>query len=82
MKLISDNAKPVQRDRLIRLPEVELLTGLKKSTIYRLCRAREFPPSVQISGRATAWSENHVRQWVQSKISESVARNEQLRAAS
>lgn len=82
MKLVSDAGKPVPRDRLIRLEEVEQLTGLKKSTIYRMVKTKEFPPSVRISGRATAWSENHVRQWVQSKIAEAVARNDQLEAAS
>lgn len=63
-------ATPVtQRDRLIRLPEVERVTGFKKSTLYGWIKAKTFPRPVQI-GRMSAWPESAVLQWVQSRISE------------
>lgn len=61
----------VQRDRLLRLPEVEAATGLKKSTIYLLMKRREFVPCVRVTSRCVAWPESRVLQWVQDRISES-----------
>lgn len=52
-----------QPSRLIRLPAVESLTGLKRSSIYALMRARSFPGSVRLSARAVAWRETDVLAW-------------------
>lgn len=41
--------------KLVRLPQVELLTGLSRSTIYRLIAAGELQQPVRISARASAW---------------------------
>lgn len=74
MHLVSETRPPVQRDRMLRLPEVEHLTGLKKSTIYRLMREKHqdgrsrFPACVQVTPRCTAWPESQVLQWVQDQI--------------
>jgi Mrp family chromosome partitioning ATPase len=38
MHLVSETRPQVKRDRLLRLPEVEALTGLKKSTLYLLMK--------------------------------------------
>jgi prophage regulatory protein len=68
MNLVSETRPPVQRDRMLRLPEVEHLTGLKKSTIYRLMREGKFVRCVQITPRCTAWPESHCLSWVQDRI--------------
>ncbi len=68
MQLVSETRPPVQRDRFLRLPEVEHLTGLRKSTIYRLMRERQFVQCVQVTPRCTGWSEAKVLQWVQDRI--------------
>lgn len=68
MHLVSETRPPVQRDRMLRLPEVEHLTGLRKSTLYRLMRERKFVPCVQITPRCTAWPESQVLEWVQQRI--------------
>ena len=61
-------AKPVTpRDRLIRLPEVERVTGFKKSTLYGWVKEGAFPRPIQI-GRMSAWAESAVLQWVQDRI--------------
>ena len=75
MQLVSENRPPVQRDRFLRLPEVEHLTGLNKSTIYRLMREREFVQCVQITPRCTGWSEAKVLQWVQDRIAASTTQS-------
>ncbi len=78
MHLVSETRPPVQRDRMLRLPEVEHLTGLKKSTIYRLMREKgadgrpQFVQCVQVTPRCTAWPESLVLQWVQDRIAGSV----------
>lgn len=41
--------------RLIRLSEVRKLTGLSRSTIFRLIDAGQFPAAVQLAPRAIAW---------------------------
>lgn len=65
-----DEARPqsVRRDRFMRLAEVEIAVGLKKSTIYLLMKRGQFPRSVQITPRCVAWPESRVLQYVQDKI--------------
>jgi prophage regulatory protein len=65
---VSENSPPVKRDRLLRLPEVEGLTGLKKSSIYGLVKAGKFVRPVRISARCVAWPEQACLQWVQDQI--------------
>lgn len=56
-------------DRLLRLPEVEFLSGLKKTSIYQ--RAAGFPAPVKV-GSATAWRESEVNAWIASRPSATV----------
>ena len=49
--------------KLVRLPIVESLTGLKRSSIYKAMRERTFPGSVRLSARAVAWREAEVLTW-------------------
>ncbi|WP_395699936.1 helix-turn-helix transcriptional regulator [Aquabacterium sp.] len=65
MQLVSNGAPVVQRDQYLRLPQVEQITGLKKSTIYLLMRRGEFPNAVKITARCTAWPASRVYEWVQ-----------------
>lgn len=46
--------------RLLRLPGIEALTGLKKSTIYTHMANKDdpFPAPVRIGARAVAWRES------------------------
>jgi prophage regulatory protein len=53
--------------RLLRLPEVCSITGLGRDTIYRLIREGKFPVQRRISNRASAWNEEHIRTWVESR---------------
>ena len=64
--------KPVvQRDRFLRLPAVEELTGFRKSTIYEWMRTGRFPKPARLGARMVAWPETAVLQWVQDRIAES-----------
>lgn len=68
MDFVSEPTSPIPRERLLRLPQVEELTGLKKSTLYRLMKEGRFVRCVQVTPRCTAWPESHVLQWVQERI--------------
>ena len=54
----------VYEDRLIRLPEVCRLTGLSRSTIYRLMKQNRFPKNVFGSDRASVWRLREVMAWI------------------
>lgn len=67
--------KPVTKhDRFLRIAGVEHLTGLRKSTLYRLVKEGKFPAPVRLTAKASAWSEVAVLQWVQDRIAEGGAK--------
>ena len=68
MQLVTDTRPTVRRDRLLRLPDVEAASGLRKSTVYLLMKRGEFPRCVRITPRCVAWPESKVLQWVQDRI--------------
>jgi len=52
---------------LYRLPDVIRMTGLARSTIYRLEQVGQFPPRVKLSERATAWRSDDIQTWIDSR---------------
>ena len=70
MQLVNETRPQVRRDRLLRLPEVEQITGLKKSSVYMLMKRGEFVRCVHVTARCVAWPESRVLQWVQDRISQ------------
>jgi prophage regulatory protein len=54
------NRKP---ETLYRLPDVERLTGLRKSSIYSQAKAGTFPRPLRLSARAVAWRESDIATW-------------------
>lgn len=57
-----------RHDRLLRLPEVQRLTGLGRSVIYQQMRDGVFPRSIKIGPRAASWSEAAVYEWIQQRL--------------
>ena len=55
----------------LRLPELKSVTGLSKSSLYALIRAKTFPSPVQLGPRTVAWVRSEVRQWAAERISKS-----------
>ena len=55
------------KNSLLRLPDVMELTGLSRSSVYRLEAAGDFPKRVRLSERATAWREEELLEWVDSR---------------
>ena len=56
-----------EEDRLIRLPEVLRLTGLTKSTAYRLMADDRFPRRVYGADRVSLWFRREVIAWNRSR---------------
>lgn len=53
--------------RLLRFAAVRRLTGLSRSTIWRLEHTGGFPRRIRISLNVVAWLENEVVAWIQAK---------------
>ena len=53
--------------RLLRLPAVLERTGLGRSALYVLMKAREFPRPLRIGARAVAWLEDEVEEWIRKR---------------
>jgi prophage regulatory protein len=53
--------------RILRLPTVMRVTGLGRSTIYRMIAGDKFPRPVRIGERAVAWRESDVADWSESR---------------
>ena len=54
--------------RLIRLREVMRMTGLARSTIYKVMKEGTFPSSVPLQSRAVAWVESEVQEWIEARL--------------
>lgn len=55
-------------DRLLRLPEVERLTGLRRSAIYEQMQRGVFPRSVKAGRRTATWPESAVQSWIADRL--------------
>jgi len=56
--------------RLIKLPEVIKMTSLGRSSILKLVNNKSFPQPVTVIGRACAWVESEVQDWIEARINE------------
>jgi prophage regulatory protein len=56
-------------DALLRLPEVESLVGLKRSSIYRAVKAGSFPAPVKLGARASGFPASQIQKWISDRIS-------------
>ena len=55
--------------RLLRLPAVMELTGMSRTTVYRLVREKKFPQPVHVAvPKMSVWPSDVVEQWVQEKL--------------
>jgi len=61
-------SKSAQPERLLRLPEVESMVGLRKSSIYEQVKRGDFPAPVKLSRRAVCWSSSSIDAWIADRI--------------
>ena len=55
------------QDRLLRRREVEKITGMSRSSIYRLMQYGEFPRPVRIGPAAVRWKASDIMAWIESR---------------
>lgn len=63
----ASNAGEDSPSLFLRLPAVMKLTGLGRSTIYRMVAERRFPTPVRITNRAVAWRRADLDQWSEAR---------------
>jgi prophage regulatory protein len=56
--------------RILRLPEVQEVVGLKHATIYLLMSQGAFPQPVPLGPRAVGWLEDELDLWLEARIAE------------
>ena len=49
---------------VLRRPDVEALTGLSSSTIYKFMKDGTFPKTVKIGPRAVGWRQTDIEDWL------------------
>ena len=54
-------------NRLLRRRQVEEITGLSRSSIYRLMQSREFPRPVRVGPTAVRWRASDITGWIESR---------------
>lgn len=54
---------------LLRIGTVVRVTGLGRSTIYRLVACNEFPSPVRLTRRAVAWRRSDLERWTNARES-------------
>ncbi len=60
--------KHSRQKTLLRRPDVEQRTGLKRSSIYALMKDGAFPQQVSLGSRAVAWVEEEIEVWIEERI--------------
>lgn len=53
--------------RLLRRKEVEVITGLSRSSIYAMMKKGSFPKQLKIGQRAVAWREQEISGWIKDR---------------
>ena len=54
-------------DRLLRRRHVEEITGMSRSSIYRLMQDGEFPRPVKVGPAAVRWRASDLTAWLESR---------------
>ena len=52
---------------ILRRPDVEAVTGLSRSTIYKWMNEGSFPKPVKLGPRAVGWREADINEWLETR---------------
>lgn len=52
----------------LRLPAVLERVGMSRAQLYRLMRAGDFPPHVNLGLRSVAWVDRDIDAWIEARI--------------
>ncbi len=52
---------------ILRTRDVTRVTGLSRTTVWRLERAGKFPPRMRLGENSVGWLEEEVQSWIESR---------------
>lgn len=55
-------------EQILKLPEVTKITGLARSTIYKLISEGLFPKQIKLTSFSSGWIKSEVDQWIDERI--------------
>lgn len=61
-KIIQPEAAPTYR--ILRCRQIQLRTGLSRSSIYALMGKGQFPSPVRLSAQSVGWLEHEINNWI------------------
>lgn len=64
------------QEQIIKLSDVNRITGLSNSSIYRLASQNKFPKPIKLSKRSSGWLKSEIDQWLEKRIEASRADNQ------
>ena len=56
------------QDRLLRRREVERITSMSRSSIYRLMRSGSFLLPLRVGDTAVRWKESDIADWIKTRL--------------
>ena len=56
-------------EKLLRLGDVKLMTGLSKSSIYARIADGTFPKQINLGPRLVVWVESEIQSWIANQVS-------------
>ena len=59
-------------ERILRRRDVEIMTGLSRSTIYAAINRGAFPAPIKIGRRAVGWPISHIESWLNNCINKDI----------
>jgi len=62
-------------EQILKLPEVTKVTGLARSTIYKLISEDLFPKQIKLTKFSSGWIKSEVDHWIEDRIA--FSRNEE-----
>lgn len=53
--------------RMMRLPEVMFITGIKRACIYKLMKKNEFPKQRKLTAGSVGWDSTEIENWLENR---------------
>lgn len=64
-------AEQIRAALILRRKQVEVRTGLSRSTIYDRIRAGTFPAPISLGAKAVGWIDTEVDAWIAAQVEQS-----------
>lgn len=64
----AEPASPELEDRILPWSQVKVISGLSRTTVWRLQKTGDFPASVQVSPNRVGWWQSEILEWRRSRL--------------